>query len=136
MDKINLDSPTLLQEISCLMRDLKLNGGNLIITNTFEGAGDNFLQGYDIAQKYFNYQGSEIEIVVVYDAESEAAKMGNRTETHNGVVVFHEIFIKGEISPSGDFPNLIRIKFKDQDIGLYESVWKHIKGEANLWNCN
>lgn len=68
-------------------------------------------------------------------ADSEAARMGNRTETQNGVVVFHEIFVKGEMSPSGDLPNLIRIKFKDQDIGLYESVWKHIKGEANLWKC-
>ncbi len=136
VDKINLESPTLLQDISYLMRDLRLNGGNLIITNTFEGVGDNFLHGYNIAQKFYNYQGSIVEIDVIYDAESEAACMGNRTETHNGSVVFHEIFVKGEISPSGDKPNLIRMKFKNEDIGLYESVWKHVKGEANLWNCN
>ncbi|MCF6356361.1 MAG: hypothetical protein L3J54_01020, partial [Draconibacterium sp.] len=45
IQRINLESPTLLQDISCLLRDLKFSGGNMLITNTFEGAGDYFLQG-------------------------------------------------------------------------------------------
>ncbi len=136
IEKISLESPTLLQDISCLLRDLNFSGGNMLITNTFEGAGDNFLIGYNIAQKFFDYLGSEVEIVVIYDAESEAVRMGTHVDTHLGEVNRYEIFVKGEVDPSGTLPNLIKIKFKPEDIGLFESVWNHIKGETNLWNCN
>jgi len=65
--KINMDSPSLLQEISCLIRTLANSGQPVFIPDVIEGVGDTYVNGYEYTQKDYNYQGHNVRIIVVYD---------------------------------------------------------------------
>ena len=69
----------------------------MLTSETFEGTGDRYTDYYQI-QKYFNYMGSIVEIVIVDDPETEAVRMGTNIDYINsnlGQVYKYEIFIKG-----------------------------------------
>lgn len=133
---INMESPTLLQEITCLIRNLKNSGTSILTTDVIEGIGDSYNPGYEITQKEINYLGHRIKIVVVYDRLNVMNSIGKRTESQGTQVVFHEIFVKAKMNSSREQPNLIRLKFDPSDLPFLNSVWSHINGTTNLWPCN